>query len=158
MSLSERVQEDLVGSMKRKDTARVNVLRMMKAALKNKEIEKRKPLSDGEAIDVLKWMLKRQREAIEKYEAGGRPDLAEKERGEEAVITSYLPEPVSTGEIEKVIAGVIQERGASGLKDMGAVMKETMARLRSTGKTVDGKVVSAMVRAQLERVASPGQP
>ncbi len=150
MDLAEQIQKDMVQAMKAKERARVSVLRMMRAALKNKEIEKRAALSEEDAIQVLKTQLKQCTKSIEQFEKGGRVDLAEKERQEKVWIESYLPEPVSAGEIDTAVAVVIDELGAQGPKDMGAVMEGTMARLQATGKTVDGKSVNARVRQKLQ--------
>jgi len=155
MSLVERITKDLHQSMKDRDAARTSVLRMLKSALKNREIEKRGSLSDDDAVQVLKTQLKQRREAIGPFEAGGRPGLAEKERGEEAIITSYLPEPVSAEQVEEVVSEVIRDKGAGGPKDMGVVMKEVMARLQSTGRIVDGKAVNKRVREKLQALAEP---
>jgi uncharacterized protein YqeY len=143
----------MVQAMKAKESARVAALRMLMAALKNKEIEKRAPLSNEEAVQALKTQLKQRTEAIEQFESGGRSDLAEKERQEKVWIESYLPEPVSAEEMDKVVADVIRDVDARGPKDMGAVMKETMTRLQSTGKTVDGKTVNALVRGKLQSLS-----
>ena len=150
MDLVEQIHKDMVQAMKAKEPARVSLLRMVRAALKNKEIEKKATLSDDDAIQVLKTQLKQCAEAIEQFEKGGRTDLAEKERQEKTWIESYLPEPVSAEEIDGAVSGVIEELGAEGPKDMGAVMKGTMARLQATGKTVDGKAVNARVRQKLQ--------
>ena len=152
-ALPERIRKDLIEAMKAKETLRVGTLRMMTAALKNKEIEKRAPLSDEEAVQVLKTQLKQRAESIEQFERGGRTDLAEKERQEKIWIESYLPEPLSAEDMEKVVADVIREVGAVGAKDMGAVMKESMSRLQATGKTVDGKAVNSLVRRKLQSLS-----
>ena len=149
-ALPERIRKDLIQAMKAKETLRVGTLRMMTAALKNKEIEKRAPLSDEEAVQVLKTQLKQRAESIEQFERGGRSDLVEKERQEKIWIESYLPEPLSAEDMEKVVADVIREVGAVGAKDMGVVMKESMRRLQATGKMVDGKAVNSMVRRKLQ--------
>ena len=149
MSLSERLQGDLVEAMKRKETLRVSVLRMTKAALKNKEIELRKPLSPEEENQVLQTLVKQRTESIETFEKGGRADLAEKEKAERDMIRAYLPEAVSDAEVEQVVADVVKDLGATSAKDIGAVMKEALQRLKATGKTVDGKAVNAAVRAKL---------
>lgn len=150
MSLAEQIQKDLVQAMKAKEAARVSFLRMMKAALQNKEIEKRGPLSDDDVTQVLMTQLKQRTEAIEQFETGGRTDLAGKEKQEKTWIESYLPAPVSKDEIEKVIAEVIGDVGATGPKDLGVVMKESIIRLKATGKTVDGKAVNGLVRTKLQ--------
>ena len=149
-ALPERIRKDLIQAMKAKERLRVGTLRMMTAALKNKEIEKRAPLSDEEAVQVLKTQLKQRAESIEQFERGGRTDLVEKERQEKIWIESYLPEPLSAEDMEKVVADVIREVGAVGAKDMGVVMKESMRRLQATGKMVDGKAVNSMVRRKLQ--------
>jgi uncharacterized protein YqeY len=149
MSLSERIQKDLVESMKRRESARVSALRMVKAALKNKEIELRKPLADDEEMQVLQSLVKQRTESIEIFEKAGRTDLAAKESQERDLIRAYLPEAVSQAEIESVVAEVVSALGAGSAKDVGAVMKEALARLKATGKTVDGKAVNAAVRARL---------
>lgn len=149
MSLSERVQKDLVEAMKARDGFRVGVLRLVKAALQNKEIEARRPLEDEEERQVLSTLVKQRNESIETYAKAGRDDLAEKETRERELIRGYLPEEVSTEEVARVVDEVATALGASTPKDVGAVMKEALARLRATGKTVDGKAVNAAVRARL---------
>ncbi len=149
MSLSERIQSDLVNAMKSKEALRLSVLRMAKAALKNKEIELRRPLSPDEENQVLQTLVKQRTESIEAFEKGGRADLAEKEGKERDLLRTYLPEAVSESDVERVVVEVIQDLGASSAKDVGAVMKEALVRLKATGKTVDGKAVNAVVRAKL---------
>jgi len=149
MSLSERIQQDLVEAMKRKESLRVGALRMVKAALKNKEIELRKPLGQDDEMQVLQSLVKQRTESIEIFEKAGRTDLAAKESKERDLIRAYLPEAVSQAEIEVVVGEVVAALGASSAKDVGAVMKEALARLKGTGKTVDGKAVNAAVRARL---------
>ena len=154
MALVEQIQRDLVQAMKNRDAARVGVLRMISAALKNKQIEKKAALSDEDVIQVLKTQQKQRAESIEQFDKGGRSDLAEKERQEKKVVESYLPEPMSEEEIETVIAEVIREVGAEGPKSMGVVMKESMSRLQSTGKMVDGKKVNALVKIKLQALVA----
>ena len=149
MSLSDQIQKDLVSAMKTKEQLRLSVLRMIKAALKNKEIELRRALEPAEEMQVLSTLVKQRTESIETFEKGGRADLAAKETEERELIRRYLPEEVSVADVEKVVTEVISALGASSAKDIGAVMKETLARLKSTGKTVDGKAVNAAVRAKL---------
>ena len=149
MTLSERIQGDLVDAMKRKETLKVSVLRMTKAALKNKEIELRRPVSPDEENQVLQTLVKQRTESIEMFEKGGRADLVEKETLERDILRSYLPEAVSEAEVERVVVEVVKDLGASSAKDIGAVMKEALVRLKGTGKTVDGKAVNAVVRAKL---------
>jgi uncharacterized protein len=149
VSLSERLQGDLVDAMKRKETLKVSVLRMTKAALKNKEIELRKPLSPDEENQVLQTLVKQRTESIESFEKGGRADLAEKEAAERDLLRAYLPEAISEADVERVVVDVVKDLGATSAKDIGAVMKEALQRLKATGKTVDGKAVNAAVRAKL---------
>lgn len=149
MTLSERIQSDLVDAMKRKETLKVSVLRMTKAALKNKEIELRRPVSPDEESQVLQTLVKQRTESIEMFAKGGRADLVEKETLERDILRSYLPEAVSEAEVERVVVEVVKDLGASSAKDIGAVMKEALVRLKGTRKTVDGKAVNAVVRAKL---------
>lgn len=149
MSLVEKIQRDLTGAMKEKDELRLSVLRMMKTALKNKEIEKIRPLENLEALQVLQTLVKQRRESIELFTKGGRRDLAEKESKEIAIIEDYLPPAPSDAEISAAIEAAIAEAGADSLKQMGAVVKAARARLE--GKTVDGKRLSDRVRERLSR-------
>lgn len=149
MTLSERIQKDLTAAMKAKEPARLSVLRLIKTAVQNKEIDVGGDLSPEVEIQILQTMVKQRNEAIETFEKAGRSDLAEKEKAEKTIIQSYLPEEISEEEIERVASEVVEELGATSPKDMGKVMKETMVRLKSTGKTVDGKAVNAAVRARL---------
>ena len=149
MSLSERLQSELVEAMKRKEALKVSVLRMTKAALKNKEIELRRPLSPDEENQVLQTLVKQRTESIESFEKGGRADLAEKEGKERDLLRAYLPEAISESDVERVVVEVVKDLGAGSAKDIGAVMKEALLRLKATGKTVDGKAVNAVVRAKL---------
>ena len=149
MSLSERIQSDLVAAMKSKETLKLSVLRMTKAALQNKEIELRRPLSPDEENQVLQTLVKQRTESIESFEKGGRADLAEKEGKERDLLRGYLPEAISEADVERVVAEVVKDLGASSAKDVGSVIKEALLRLKATGKTVDGKAVNAVVRAKL---------
>jgi len=149
VSLSERIQSDLVDAMKSREALKLSVLRMAKAALKNKEIELRRPLSPDEENQVLQTLVKQRTESIESFEKGGRADLAEKEGKERDLLRAYLPEAASDTDVERVVVEVVKDLGASSAKDVGAVMKEALVRLKATGKTVDGKAVNAIVRAKL---------
>jgi uncharacterized protein YqeY len=149
MTLVERITQDLTAAMKAKDAARTSVLRMAKAALKNREIDKGGPLDDPEVVKALQSLVKQREDSAEQYSKGGRPELAEKERAEIVVLKEYLPAEVSDEEIAAVIDKVIQETGASSPKDMGKVMKAAMAALAESGKTVDGKRVNAAARKKL---------
>ncbi|MBI3670777.1 MAG: GatB/YqeY domain-containing protein [Acidobacteria bacterium] len=147
MALIERIQKDLTEAMKTKDELRLSVLRMVKTALKNKEIEKIRPLEEAESLQVLQSLVKQRRESIEQFTRGGRVDLAEKETREIAIIEAYLPAAPSEAELDQVIAAAIVETGANSPKQIGAVIKAARARLE--GKTVDGKLLSDRVRDRL---------
>jgi uncharacterized protein YqeY len=147
MGYIDRIQNDLTAAMKEKDELRLSVLRMMKSALKNKEIEKMRPLDDLESLQVLQTLVKQRHESVEQFTKGGRKDLAEKEKQEIALIEKYLPAAPSDDEIHRAVEDAISETGADSLKQMGAVIKAARARLE--GKTVDGKALSDRVRARL---------
>jgi len=151
MNLTERIQKDLTEAMKAKDELRLSVLRMVKSALKNKEVEKIRPLEDGEALQVLQTLVKQRQESVEQFTKGARLDLAEKEGKEIAIIETYLPAAPSDAELKEAIEAAIGETGANSPKQMGAVIKAAKARL--AGKTVDGKVLSERVRERLAQNA-----
>ena len=147
--LGERVTQDLTAAMKARDALRTGVLRMAKAALMNKEIDKRSPLDDAEALRVLQGLVKQREDASEQFDRAGRPELAEKERAEIAVLKAYLPAEVSDDEVQAAVEMAVAETGASSPKDMGRVMKAALAALQSAGKGVDGKRVNEAVRRRL---------
>lgn len=147
MSLIEKVQQDLTAAMKEKDELRLSVLRMVKSALKNKEIEKMHPLENLEALQVLQTLVKQRHESVEQFTKGGRDDLAQKEAQEIKIIESYLPPAPNDAEVSRAVEDAITETGADSLKQMGAVVKAARAKLE--GKTVDGKVLSDKVRQRL---------
>jgi uncharacterized protein YqeY len=147
MSLHERLTEDLKLAMKAKDQLRMDVIRMIKAALLNKELELKKDLDDAEMSRVMTTLVKQRKEAAEQYQKAQRGDLADKELKEITIIEGYLPKALSSEEVTKLVEAVIREMGATTLKDMGNVMKAVMARL--AGQTVDGKYVSDLVRVKL---------
>lgn len=147
MRLRDKVNDDLMAAMKARETTRLSTLRMMKSAFKNKEIELRAELNDGQAIDVLKTLVKQGQESIEQFKEGGREDLASKEADEIRVIEEYLPAAVSDEEIERIVEEVVRESGASSPKDIGPVMKQCMARF--AGRLVDGRKVNAAVQRRL---------
>lgn len=147
MSLIERIQKDLTAAMKTRDALRLSVLRMVKTALKNKEIEKIRPLEDAEALQVLQTMVKQRHESVEQFRKGGRAELADKEEKEIALIEAYLPAAPSDAEMDAAIEAAVAETGANSMKQMGAVVKAARARLAE--KTVDGKALSDRVRARL---------
>ncbi|MBI5855108.1 MAG: GatB/YqeY domain-containing protein [Nitrospirae bacterium] len=147
MSLIDRLAEDIKTTMKAKDQLRLDVIRMAKAALMNREIELKGTLDDAESARVLVGLVKQRKEAVEQFQKGQRPDLADKELKEIAIIETYLPKALSQDEVRKLVEAVIAETGATSPKDMGNVMKAVMARL--AGQTVDGKVISDLVRGKL---------
>lgn len=147
MPLMEQIQKDLVDAMRAKDELRLSVLRMVKSAFKNKEIEKIRPLEDAEALQLLQTLVKQRRESVEMFAKGGRTDLAEKETKEIAIIEHYLPANASAEDIENAINAAIAGTGANSAKQMGAVIKAARAKLE--GKTVDGKALSDRVRVRL---------
>jgi uncharacterized protein YqeY len=147
MGYIDRIQNDLTAAMKEKDELRLSVLRMMKSALKNKEIEKMRALEDLESLQVLQTLVKQRHESVEQFTKGGRKDLAEKEKKEIALIEKYLPAAPSDEEIHRAVEEAISETGADSLKQMGAVIKAARAKLE--GKTVDGKTLSDRVRDRL---------
>jgi uncharacterized protein YqeY len=147
MSLLNTIVADLTEAMKAKDADRTGTLRMMKASLMNRKIEKGGELTDDEITKALQSLVKQRRDSIEQYEKAGRSELAEKEASEIAVIEDYLPQAASAEEIAAAVDGAVAETGASSMKDMGSVMKAAIAKL--AGKNADGKAVSDAVKAKL---------
>jgi uncharacterized protein YqeY len=147
MTIQERIQEDLKEAMRLKDSLRLDVLRGMKTAIKNKEIEKVKILAEAEVFQVLQTLVRQRKDSIEQFKKGGRSDLAGREEAELKILQSYLPAAIAESEIKQVVAEVVAELQVAGPKDQGKVIKAVMARF--AGKTVDGKMVSDIVRAQL---------
>jgi uncharacterized protein YqeY len=148
-TLSERIAGDLTASMKARDAARTSVLRMAKAALKNKEIDKQAALDDADAIRVLQTLVKQREDSIEQFRKGSRLDLAEKEEAEMAVLRSYLPQEASEEEVAAAVDKAVAETGAATPKDMGKVMKAALAALQAGGKPADGRKVSEAARKRL---------
>ncbi len=148
MSVQDRLAADLKVAMKAKDQLRMDVIRMTKAALLNKEIEIKGSLTEADEVKVMTTLVKQRREAVEQYQKAQREDLAGKELKEIVILESYLPKALSHEEIIMAIETVVQETGAKTLKDMGPVMKAVMAKLE--GQTVDGKQVSDLVRSKLQ--------
>jgi uncharacterized protein YqeY len=148
-TLVERVTQDLTASMKAQDAPRTSVLRMAKAALKNKEIDKKAALDDPEAIRVLQGLVKQREDSIEQFRKAGRLELVAKEEAEAAVLKGYLPEEASDQDVAAAVEKAVAETGAASPKDMGRVMKAAMAALVAAGKPVDGKRVSDAARQRL---------
>ena len=147
MSLSDRLTEDLKFAMKSRDQLRMDVIRMIKAAVLNKEVELKRDLDDAEMSRVMTTLVKQRRESIEQFEKAQRTELAAKERKEIEIIESYLPRPLSPQELEAIVASAVTETGSRSLKDMGTVMKAVMARL--AGQSIDSKQVSDLVKSRL---------
>jgi len=147
MSLSEQVQKDMVDAMRNKQELRLSTLRMMKTALKNKEIEKRSPLDEKEELQVFSTLIKQRKDSIEAFEKGNRPELAKKEAEEIAIIEAYMPKAISEGDVISAVKATIGEMGSPTMKDMGTVMKNVMAKF--AGARVDGKLVSESVKKEL---------
>jgi uncharacterized protein YqeY len=147
MTLQEKIQSDLAGAMRSKEPLRLSVLRMMKSAVKNKEVDKMKSLEEAEVVGVLTTLLKQRKDSVEQFRKGGREELAQKEEAEIKIIEEYLPAAASEDEIRRAIEEAVHETGAASIKDMGKVMKATMVRL--AGKTADGSRVSQLVREKL---------
>ena len=148
MGLKERIISDMTAAMKSKEAARLSTLRMVKAAVQNREIEKGGPLTDEETVKLLQSLVKQRRDSVEQYEKAGRAELAEKERAEIAVIEEYLPRAATREEIERAVSEAVAETGATSMKEMGAVMKAAMARL--AGRNADGRTVNEVVRSKLQ--------
>ena len=147
MSLSKQIVLDLTAAMKAQDAGRTSTLRMVKAAMMNRQIEKGTELDDDDMQKLLRSLVKQRRDSIEQYEKAGRQELVDKEKAEIDVIEVYLPKAASQKEIEQVVTAVIAETGASSIKDMGKVMKAAQTAL--AGKNADGRVVSEVVKAKL---------
>ncbi len=147
MTLREKIISDMTASMKAQDAPRTSTLRMVKAAMMNRQIEKGGELDDDEMSKLLRSLVKQRRDSVEQYEKGRRQELADKETAEIAIIEAYLPQAASREEIETAVAAAIAETGAGTIKDMGKVMKATQAAL--AGKNADGKTVSEIVKCKL---------
>ena len=150
MSLAEKIQSDIVVAMKARDDFKLSVLRMVKAAIQLKEVEKLRKLDDSESIQLLQTILKQRKESVDQFTKGGRPELAEKETKEAAIIEQYLPAGASASEMNAAIDKAVAESGATSIKQMGAVVKAAKAALE--GKTVDGKALSDLVRERLAKL------
>jgi len=148
MSLRQRLDGDLKAAMKSSDSLKTSVLRMVKAAIKNKQVEKRKDLSDEEIISVISTLTKQRRESIDLFSKGGREELAEKERQELAMLQLYLPGQLSPEDLDRIIMEAINESSAEGVKDIGKVMRLIMPRVQGAA---DGKVVNQRVKELLEK-------
>jgi uncharacterized protein YqeY len=147
MTLMERISQDLTAAMRARDQPRLAALRMAKAALMNKEVEKGRALEGAEEQQVIASLIKQRRDSIEQFQKGGRQDLADTEAGEISTLEVYLPPPLDPAEIDGAVAAAIAETGASSAKDFGKVMKAVMPKL--AGRAADGKTISELVRQKL---------
>jgi uncharacterized protein YqeY len=153
MSLVEKIHQDMVAAMKQRAAERLSTLRMVKSALKNKEIDQRAPVTDAQALQILTTLIKQRRDSIEQFTKGNRPELAEKEAAEIVVIEEYMPKAAGEEELHRLVSETLDElrvQGAQpGPKDMGTVMKAVQAKIQASGLRADGRVVSEMVKAAL---------
>jgi len=147
--LTERISEDLTAAMKAKDAARTGTLRMAKAALMNREIEKKAPVDDADAVKVLQGLVKQREDSVFHFRKASRPELVRKEEAEIEVLKGYLPAEASDGEVDAAVQAAIEQTGAASPKDMGKAIKAALAALEATGKPADGKRVSDAVRKRL---------
>jgi len=149
MSLIEKINQDITTAMKAREEARLSALRMVKSALKLREVDKMAPLDDKESQQVLQTLIKQRKEAIEGFLKGGRKEMADKEAAEITLIEAYLPKAAGEEEIAAGVRATIAEMGAPTMKEMGNVMKAAMARFAAAGMRVDGKLVSDLVKKEL---------
>jgi len=154
-SIAERIEKDIIAAMKSRDGDRTTALRMLKTALKNKEIEKRAPLDEAESLQILASLIKQRRDSVEQFTKGNRPELAAKETAEIALIEGYMPKAASEQELRKLIEETLAELAVSGTdlgpKDIGPAMKAVQARIQASGLRADGRQVSEIVKAELSR-------
>ena len=155
MSISEKIQKDIVAAMKAKDEHRLTTLRMVKSALKNKEIDKREALTGAEETQILTTLIKQRRESIESFTKGGRPELAEKELAEIGMIEGYLPQAAGEDEIRAVVQGAIAHLAEGGTKpgpkDIGPAMRVVQQRILASGLRAEGRLVSEILKAELAK-------
>ena len=147
MALIDEVSAAIADAMRRQDAPRLSALRMLKAALMNREVEKGRALDDAESRQVVNSLVKQRRDSIEQFMKGARQDLVDKETAEIAILEQYLPPPADPAALERAVADAIAETGAASIKDMGRVMKAAMARL--SGQSVDGRAVNDLVKKKL---------
>jgi uncharacterized protein YqeY len=154
-SIAARIDQDIVAAMKARDSERTTALRMVKTALKNKEIEKRAPLDEAESLQILSTLIKQRRDSIEQFTKGNRPELAAKEAAEISMIETYMPKAAGEQEIRRVVeealAGMTAAGAKPGPKDMGPAMKAVQARIQAAGLRADGRQVSEIVKAELAK-------
>jgi uncharacterized protein len=155
MTLQERIQQDIVAAMKERAQLKLDVLRMVKTAIKNKEIEKRAPLTEPEVLQTLATLIKQRRDSIEAFTKGNRPELAEKEAAEIAVIEGYMPQLADESKVRSLVEATIVEMSSAGkrptAKEMGLVIKDVQAKIAATGLRAEGRQVSEIVKAELAK-------
>jgi hypothetical protein len=156
MKISERLGADIISAMKAKEEHRLTTLRMVKSALRSKEIDKREPLTDAEETQILTTLLKQRRESVESFTKGDRPELAAKEQAEIAMIEAYMPQAAGEEQVREIvqrgIAHLAESTGQKpGPRDMGAAMKLVQQRILASGMRADGKLVSELVKAELAK-------
>jgi uncharacterized protein len=149
MTISEQIQKDITAAMKAREEQRLSALRMIKTALKHREVEKMAPLDDKESLQVLSTLIKQRKESADQFRKGGRDQMADKEEAEITLIESYMPKAAGEAEIAAGVKAVIAEMGAPTIKEMGTVMKNVMAHFQSASMRVDGKTVSELVKREL---------
>jgi uncharacterized protein len=147
LALVDTLSASIADAMRKHDATRLSTLRMLKAALMNREVERGRALDDAESLQVVASLVKQRKDSIEQFTKGGRPELADKEQSEIVVLEAYLPAAADPAVVEQAVTDAIAETGATSPKDMGRVMKAAMARL--AGQTVDGKMVNELVRSKL---------
>jgi len=154
-SIAARIEKDIITAMKARDAERTTALRMVKTALKNKEIEKRAPLDEAESLQILTTLIKQRRDSVEQFTRGNRPELAAKEAAEIEMIEGYMPKAAGEQQIRKIVEETLAELAVSGTdlgpRDMGAAMKAVQARIQAAGLRADGRQVSEIVKGQLAR-------
>jgi uncharacterized protein len=149
MTIAEQINKDITDAMRARDEHRLITLRMMKSGIRSREIDKRSPVDDQETIQILSTMIKQRKDSIDQFTKGGRPELAEKEAAEIKMIEDYMPKAAGEEEVTATVRATIAEMGAVTSKDMGSVMKNTMAKFQASGTRVDGKLVSEAVKREL---------
>lgn len=154
-SIATRIDRDIITAMKARDSERTTALRMVKTALKNKEIEKRAPLDEAESLQILTTLIKQRRDSVEQFTKGNRPELAAKEAAEIVLIEAYMPKAAGEPEIRQLVQAALADLAASGTKpgpkDMGTAMKAVQARIQAAGLRADGRQVSEIVRSELAK-------
>jgi uncharacterized protein YqeY len=156
LALVDDLSASIADAMRKHDPIRLSTLRMLKAALMNREVERKHALDEAESLQVVAQLVKQRKDSIEQFTKGGRPDLAGKEAAEIEILESYLPAAADPAVVERAVASAIAETGATSAKDMGRVMKAAMAKL--AGQTVDGKAVNDLVRQRLASASPEAKP